>query len=333
MTTAIPPMISLADRLAPVEAGAYVVAAAFLGDLPAFALGDGSLVLGDRRIALHDGAILCVAVDGQRLITGGDDGAVAAIGPDGAVAKIAEKQGWIDAVASGPDGAVAWSVGKKVFVRDGSGKTFEHVDASTARGLAFAPKGFQLAIARYNGVTLWFPRASAEPKELGWKGSHVEVTWSPDGRFVVTTMQEPALHGWRVADGAHMRMTGYPGKVRSIAWSGDGSKWLATSGADAAIVWPFAAKEGPMGKPPVELSARREKVTRVAFHPHAPLVAIGYEDGMVLMSRMPDGAEILVRKPAQADPVSALAFDAKGTRLLFGTEGGAAGSVALGGEG
>jgi WD40 repeat protein len=332
VTTAMPPMISLAERAAALDAGAYVVAAGFLGGEPAFALGDGALLLGERRIALHDGAVLCAAFDGKRLLTGGDDGAVLSSAPDGAITRIAEAGGWVDAVASGPDGAIAWSVGKKVFVRDGAGKTFEHVDASTARGLAFAPKGFQLAIARYNGVTLWFPRASAEPKELAWKGSHVEVTWSPDGRFVVTTMQEPALHGWRVADGAHMRMTGYPGKVRSIAWSGDG-KWLATSGADAAIVWPFAAKEGPMGKPPVELSARREKVTRVAFHPGAPLVAIGYEDGMVVLSRMPDGAEILLRKQGQGGPVSALAFDAKGTRVLFGTEGGAAGLVGLAPEG
>ena len=41
-------------------------------------------------------------------------------------------------------------------------------------------------------------------------------------------MQENALHGWRLADGQHMRMTGYPGKTQSLGFTRNG-KWLATS--------------------------------------------------------------------------------------------------------
>ena len=52
-----------------------------------------------------------------------------------------------------------------------------------------------------------------------------------------------------------MRMSGYPAKVKSLSWSSKG-KWLASSGAQAAIVWPFQAKDGPMGKAPVELGTR-----------------------------------------------------------------------------
>ena len=98
-------------------------------------------------------------------------------------------------------------------------------------------------------------------QELPWKGSHIGITASSDGRFVVSTMQENALHGWRLADGAHMRMTGYPAKTRSVSWSADG-KWLATSGADAAIIWPFVTKDGPMGKPPLEVAIRPSRVER-----------------------------------------------------------------------
>ena len=87
-------------------------------------------------------------------------------------------------------------------------------------------------------------------------------------RFVVTSMQENSLHGWRlVPDKGNMRMSGYPSKTRSVSWSGDG-KWLATSGAEAAILWPFDSKEGPMGKPPRECGVRPAKVSRVAFHPN-----------------------------------------------------------------
>src|SRR3954447_25289920 len=125
-------------------------------------------------------------------------------------------------------------------------------------------------------------RLSTPParEPLEWKGSHLDVTWSPDARFLVTSMQENSLHGWRLQpDKGHMRMSGYPAKTRSWSWSHDGH-WLATSGADAAIVWPFESKEGPMGKAPRECGARPAKVTRVAFHPKAYALAIGYEDGM-----------------------------------------------------
>ena len=80
-------------------------------------------------------------------------------------------------------------------------------------------------------------------------------------------MQENALHGWKLADAKHMRMTGYPAKVKSLSWSAKG-KWLASSGAPAAIVWPFQGKDGPMGKAPLELGTRGDTmVTCVACHP------------------------------------------------------------------
>ena len=120
------------------------------------------------------------------------------------------------------------------------------------------------------------------PQTLEWKGAHLDATFSPDGRFLVTSMQENVLHGWRLQDSRHMRMTGYPAKTRSLSWSHDGA-WLATSGADAAVVWPFKDKDGPMGKAPRECGVREARATMVAFHPKALVVAIGYADGAVLL--------------------------------------------------
>ncbi len=139
--------------------------------------------------------------------------------------------------------------------------------ATTVGGLAFAPKGFRLAVAHYNGVTLWFPNAAqAAPELLEWKGSHLGVGFSPDGRFLVTTMQEPTLHGWRLVDRKHMRMSGYAARVQSVDWIADGD-WLATSGADALILWPFQGKDGPMGKQPRMLAPLPARVAVVACHP------------------------------------------------------------------
>ena len=183
---------------------------------------------------------------------------------------------------------------------------------STVGGLAFAPKGVRLAIAHYNGVTLWFPNAQTEPETLEWKGSHLAVRMSPDGRFVVTSMQEPTLHGWRLADRKDMRMSGYGARVRSLDWT-VGGKWLATSGSTQLILWPFQAKDGPMGKTPRILAPAEAQVEVVACHPKQEVVAVGYADGLVLLVRIDDGAEVLARRPGDA-PVTALAWSATGKR-------------------
>jgi hypothetical protein len=123
-------------------------------------------------------------------------------------------------------------------------------------------------------------------------------------------------------------MTGYTGKPRSMSWSVKG-RYLASSGANAAILWPFLTKDGPVNKVPLQLGARRDVlVTRVACHPREELVAVGYSDGLIQLVRIADRQEARLRQGGEG-PVSALAFDATGGLLAFGTEQGAAGVIEL----
>ena len=325
------PVTSLTAAVRPIAAGAHVTGAAFLGNTPVLALSDGTAIFAEsepRRLSVHsDAGILVAARAGKHLITGGDDGRIYAISADMPPELLADEKGkWIDAIIGRDDGSIAWSAGREVRARDAKGMVKSFTAPSTVRGLAYAQKGYRLAIAHYNGATLWFPNTAAQTETLEWKGAHLDIGFSPDGRFLVTTMQENALHGWRLSDKHNMRMSGYPAKPRSISWSPDGY-WLATSGADACIVWPFKDKDGPMNKSPRECGVREAKVSCVAFHPKALVIAIGYDDGWILLCRLTDAAEILVRRPTQdgEDPVSALAWNASGTQLLFGTTEGEAG--------
>ncbi len=85
-----------------------------------------------------------------------------------------------------------------------------------------------------------------------------------------------------------MRMSGYPAKTRSLSWSGDGN-WLATSGAEAAIIWALRLKGRADGQAPArECGVRPRRVSAVAFHPKALVLAIGYEDGFILLCRLTD---------------------------------------------
>ena len=327
---------SLTQNVTPIALDGEAVCAGFFGRTPVFALANGEALFAEigaeRRIRLHEkAAILTAQCQHGRMVSGGDDGRVMELRADGAMKELADEKGkWIDALALREDGATAWTVAKTVRARDAKGEVKTFTAPSGVRGLCFMPKGYRLALAHYNGVSMWFPNTAAEPEGLAWRGSHLDVTISPDGKFAVSAMQENALHGWRIADHKDMRMTGYPSKTRSFSWSHDG-KWLATSGAEACIVWPFDSKDGPMGKGPRECGVRAARVTRVAFHPRALVLAAGYDDGWVLLTRLSDGSELLVRQTGdvKGGAISALAWNEDGRKLVFGAEDGAAGVLDL----
>lgn len=318
--------------VAPLDAGSHVEWAGFLDDLPVFLTAEGEAVViegGERRDSLHDGLLAAaLARDGSFIATAGEDGSIRRFSPSKGLCDAGNTAGkWVNALACGPDGMVAAAHGKSVTLFSRSSdepRTFE-TDRSV-EAVAFAPKGARLALARYNGVELIWFNSPAKPQFLEWKGAHIGVTFSPDGRYVVTAMQENALHGWRLADSRHMRMSGYPAKVKSLSWSPKG-KWLASTGAPAAITWPFSGKDGPMGKPPKELGSMGQVLTtQVVFHPGEDVVAIGYANGMVAAVKVEDSADAVLRQPGES-AVSALGWSRDGKRLAFGCENGEAGII------
>jgi WD40 repeat protein len=311
---------------------AYVTAVSFdAASRAVFALGDGTVRFeGGGVIQAHDGAVLAAAAhpSGEGLITGGDDGRLVWSRASEAV-EIASLPGkWIDAVAaSGASGLVAFASGREAHVRDladaAFSRTFSH-ERSVA-DLVFEPKGRRLAAATYGGIWLWYARiATQKPGKLAWAGSHVAAAWSPDGKFLISAMQENQLHGWRVADEKNMRMGGYPAKPRSLAFLNKGAL-LATSGANGVVVWPFAGAAGPMGKQAAEVGYdEAATVVRVAGAPALNWVAAGLDDGRVWACDLA-GQKIVPLKAEKGRPVTALAMTPNARRVAWGCEDGEAG--------
>lgn len=322
--------------VAPIDIDGHVLAVEFLNDTPYFVSAEGKIHAvegGEKAFDAGQGLLTCIRdTYSESLIVGGENGKVQRIAADGSIAEIAEvPRKWITQVASGPQGAVAYAFGKSTFVKLADGTTKEFAEERTVEGITFAPKGLRIAVARYNGVTLHWVGTNGTPVDLEWKGAHNGVTFSPDGQFIVTTMQENALHGWKLdgksgADARHMRMTGYPSKVKSLSWSAKG-KWLASSGAPAAIVWPFQGKDGPMGKAPLELGSRANiMATCVRFHPAEDILAIGFIDGMILAVRVADGKEALVRRPGKG-AITSMSWSRSGKNLAFASAAGDCGVI------
>lgn len=311
---------------------AYVTAALFdRAGRAGFALGDGRVRFeGGESVEAHDGAVLsaCLPPSDEGLLTGGDDGRVVLSTPAG-VTELAKIPGrWIDAVAASPDSKlIAFAAGRELHVRDPADPAFARVFAheKSVADLAFDPKGRRVAAATYGGVWLWYARiADQKPVVLKWAGSHVTVCWSPDGKFLVSAMQENQLHGWRVADEKNMRMGGYPSKVKSLAFLSKGAL-MATSGANGAVCWPFAGATGPMGKQAAEIGWDESALTtRIATVPDRTWLAAGLDDGRVWAADV-TGERLVPIKSEKGAPITALALSRDAKRVAWGDEDGHAG--------
>ncbi len=311
---------------------AYVTAALFQkAGAAVFALGDGTVRFENGEvIEAHDGAILsaCLHPSGEGLVTGGDDGRVVWSRVSGAQ-EIARLPGrWIDAVAASPEAKlIAFAAGKELHVRDSADPAFQRVflhEKSVAE-IAFDPKGRRVAAATYGGAWLWYAKiAEQKPYVLKWAGSHVGLAFSPDGKFLMSSMQENTLHGWRVADDKNLQMGGYPVKVKSMTFVAKG-QLLVTSGANGLVAWPFVGATGPMGKQAAEVGFDESAmVVRVAGMPNGQWVCAGLDDGRVWACDLA-GQKIVPLKAEKGAAISALAMTADGKRVAWGDEDGAAG--------
>ena len=221
--------------------------------------------------------------------------------------------------------SVAWSSGKQAFVRTAKGDRTLELPSSVG-GLAFAPKGFRLAIAHYNGATLWFPNApDAKPDKLGVEGLAPRRHVQP-GR-ALPRHRHAGVDAARLASRrrqAHAHV-GLQRQGAPAAELGAGLEMAGDLGCrparDLAV---RRGKDGPMGKQPKVLSPADHRISAVAAHPRQEICAAGYEDGMILLTRVEDGAEVLAHG-SKGSPITALGWNAAGNRLAFGTEDGEAG--------
>lgn len=316
--------------------GVPVSAATFMRDRFAVADGDGRLhvTAPDGSVMsyqAHDGAVLGLAADdkSQAIFTAGDDGKVLrfTLG-DEQVSVLHDGRKWVDTLAAGGRGAVAWSAGKQVHLLARSDSDAVTVDLpSTASGLAFSEDGKWLGAAVYGGALLIAVADPSQVKMLEWKGSHLSVGFSRDGRFCVTAMLENALHVWRLDKPAekHGRMGGYPAKPLSFAFSAD-ARVMATAGADRLVLWPFQGPDGPVGQGAQVYETGGVLLRTVASRPQSRQFALGDVGGAVsLFDRKDNSLHAVVAAGDSPSPVIALDFSADGKWLGFAREDGTIG--------
>lgn len=316
--------------------GAYVAACAFAGDgeTIAYALGDGRIALVDPETAetdfaaAHTGAVLSLAASPLGFLSGGDDGRVVLTTPETGARELAAFPGqWVEHVAACATGRVlAASVGKQVVLFTGDDLTPSLLPElpSTIAGLAASPDGRALAASHYDGVTVYAPpRPGAAGNRLDGPGSNLTLVFSPDGDKMGLATQDKSVRVYDLANSAGYLLEGYPSKVRCLSFSSDGNT-LWTGGEQAFVGWPVDAETDPATREAVVFGAfEHGMLGTVAAHPVLPLVAGGFDGGVVFMGSLDRrGAAPLFA--LESHRVTCLTWSPDGRLLAGGSDGGPA---------
>ena len=227
-------------------------------------------------------------------------------------------------------GPIAPSLGRPARLRSCRVRTLREFEApSTVGGIAFLPKGFRpgagplqrrhALVSKRQGRGAGIPGmegfASRRHRQSGWPVScHDDA--GADAAWLAARRPQAHAHVWLCLSSDFNELDGR----RRMA-----SHFGRATAHPLAVPW----QRRPDGQRAARFWRRLSIASRSSpVHPKDPIVAVGYGDGVVLFTRIEDGAEILVRKPGNA-PVSALAWSADGRFLSFGTEDGAAGVLDL----
>jgi WD40 repeat protein len=285
----------------------------------------------------HGFGTACVSfsADGTRLASAGQDGKVRLWEPFVGIElkEMPAGAAWGERVAWCPtQNILASTAGKKLRLWNGDGEMIrDYADhPSTIADIQWKPvppspsgRGAEgegiLASAGYGKLFFWSPEQQTPIRELVWNGSMLTVAWSPDCKHIAVGAQDSSVHFWVLATGEDLQMSGYPTKVRELAWDAT-SRYLATGGGPTPCIWDFAGA-GPAGSTPIQLEGHTDNVSCLAYQHQGGLLASGGDDGLVALwnPAKQRGALALARHAA---PITQLTWSADDQRLAVGAADG-----------
>ncbi len=304
------------------------------GDLVAAASVAGPIVVidgrtGDLRHELPGHGFgnlsLSWSPDGTCLATAGQDGKVRLCDAQSgrSVAELDAGSAWVERVAWCPvEPVLASAAGRKLRLWDAQGTLVRSYPdhPSTIADIRWLPRSRRLASAAYGALATWSPNRDEPVRRFLWKGSMLTIAWSPDGRHIATGNQDATVHFWNVLTGKDLHMSGYPTKVRELAWDGTG-RYLATGGGHGACIWDVSG-EGPAGTTPMQVGVTGALLTALTFRPPStPQLIAGFADGAIGLWRLGRTAERVDAFRLDSG-ITQLAWDSSGCMLVIATEAG-----------
>jgi len=264
--------------------------------------------------------------DGQRILTGGEDGTVRLWDRDGNA--IGEPwqvdENGVRAVSWSPDGqrVVTDSTSNWVQLWDKDGNAIGEPwqgHTGPVKLVAWSPDGQQILTGDiYGTVRLWDSEGNiiGEPWRVDENGVD-SVAWSPDGQQVVTGGINGTVRLWdKEGNAIGEPWQGHEADVISVAWSPDG-QWVVTGATDGILrLWD---RDGnAIGEP---WQGHGWAVSSVAWSPNGRWVVSGSEDSTV---RLWDREGNTIGEPWKTGhgAVNSIAWSSDGQRIVTGGDDG-----------
>jgi WD40 repeat protein len=240
-------------------------------------------------------------------------------------------QPWVEHLAWSPTRLeLAFSLGRYVQIWNAAQKeivTTLPFENSSVLGLVWHPKGEQLVAHGHLAVKTWSRQAwEDDPKVNEMVAASIAIAISSDGQFLASGNLDSTLVVWEWDSPHPWRMTGFPGKVRHLAWADSPAKLLLKSTAMVAaasgsvvIVWRKLATD-EAGWRSRALDIHLDKIVALAFQPGTELLASAAEDGRTILWHKAKQLGQVLDGPSQG--FSGLAWHPKGTFLAAGGQQG-----------
>ncbi|MEM9266919.1 MAG: WD40 repeat domain-containing protein [Cyanobacteria bacterium P01_F01_bin.13] len=274
---------------------------------------------------------VAISADGHFLAAGGQAGTVWIWQIDGdaptLLTTLEHARTWIDRLQWHPKlPELAFSFGRYAQVWDAVEQavvTTLNFENSSVLDLAWNPQGTRLSLGGNQSIKTWKSQDWDEDpmvREIG--GASVAVAWSPDGNYLASGNNDRSVLVWAKDHPAPWQMSGFPGKVRQLAWSKPtvrDAPLLASISGEGVVVWTKAADESEGWNPKV-LDVHEGMVQAIEFQSGALLLASAAADGYLYLWQK--SGRIAQRLEGASAGFSCLAWSAQGTALAAGGSGG-----------
>ena len=234
--------------------------------------------------------------------------------PNGLCVHLPPKNSGPVAAVAESDGVVAYAIGTAVHLWHPERDPQQVTAPAPVTALRFAPDGQTLAIGHGMGVLVG---SAQNPRAVLLDAAPVALEFSADGHWLACPLARGGLALIDLRDLACKVYDHFPGPVTS---AGFGTKSVVASGAFRITAWGLDD-----GAPVITGKSGLVLIDAIAVDPKRNMVAVGYANGLLSLSKIGSAAEVLLRQDTGAG-VSALNWSSCGRFLGVG---GSDGSAAL----